>query len=126
VQQPKATPLAVSHFHIEGDVEFHAILYIPPKCPWDFYDTFHSRKPSVSLFAQRVLVSDGDFQLLPKYLRWLVGVVDGQTLPLHVSREMLQQHSSMVVIRKKLVRPDANQQVKLQLAQEMLQLCIAQ
>jgi len=32
------------------------------------------------------------------------GIVDSDTLPLNVSREMLQQHSSLKTIKKKLVR----------------------
>ena len=39
-----------------------------------------------------------------RYLRWLVGLVDSDTLPLNVSREMLQAHSSLRTIKKKLVR----------------------
>jgi HSP90 family molecular chaperone len=32
------------------------------------------------------------------------GIVDSDTLPLNVSREMLQQHSSLKTITKKLIR----------------------
>lgn len=42
--------------------------------------------------------------MLHRYLRWLVGLVDSDTLPLNVSREMLQAHSSLKTIKKKLVR----------------------
>ena len=34
----------------------------------------------------------------------LQGLVDSDTLPLNVSREMLQQHSSLKTIKKKLIR----------------------
>ncbi|KAG2692808.1 hypothetical protein I3843_08G066900 [Carya illinoinensis] len=43
-------------------------------------------------------------ELLPKYLNFLMGLVDSDTLPLNVSREMLQQHSSLKTIKKKLIR----------------------
>ena len=39
-----------------------------------------------------------------RYLRWIIGLVDSDTLPLNVSREMLQMHGSLKTIKKKLVR----------------------
>ena len=43
-------------------------------------------------------------KLLPKYLSFIKGIVDSDTLPLNVSRETLQQHTSLKTIKKKLVR----------------------
>lgn len=37
-------------------------------------------------------------------MAFLLGLVDSDTLPLNVSREMLQQHASLKTIKKKLVR----------------------
>lgn len=46
-----------------------------------------------------------DFQdMLPKYLSFIRGIVDSDDLPLNVSREMLQQHKLLKVIKRKLVR----------------------
>lgn len=50
--------------------------------------------------------------LLHRYLRWLVGLVDSDTLPLNVSREMLQAHSSLKTIKKKLVRVIASTKMR--------------
>lgn len=50
---------------------------------------------------------DCDFsepQLTDVYIGDIQGIVDSDTLPLNVSREMLQQHSSLKTIKKKLVR----------------------
>ena len=35
---------------------------------------------------------------------YVQGLVDSDTLPLNVSREMLQQHNSLKTIKKKLIR----------------------
>ncbi|CAH9095098.1 unnamed protein product [Cuscuta europaea] len=98
-------PLAWSHFTAEGDVEFKAVLYIPPKAPQDLYESYYnSKKSNLKLYVRRVFISDEFDELLPKYLNFLLGLVDSDTLPLNVSREMLQQHSSLKTIKKKLIR----------------------
>ncbi|KAF9622771.1 hypothetical protein IFM89_034006 [Coptis chinensis] len=98
-------PLAWSHFTAEGDVEFKAVLYVPPKAPHDLYESYYnSNKSNLKLYVRRVFISDEFDELLPKYLNFLKGLVDSDTLPLNVSREMLQQHGSLKTIKKKLIR----------------------
>ncbi|XP_009791520.1 endoplasmin homolog [Nicotiana tabacum] len=98
-------PLAWSHFNAEGDVEFKAVLFVPPKAPQDLYESYYnSKKSNLKLYVRRVFISDEFDELLPKYLSFLMGLVDSDTLPLNVSREMLQQHSSLKTIKKKLIR----------------------
>jgi HSP90 family molecular chaperone len=48
--------------------------------------------------------ADDAEELLPRWLGFLRGIVDSDTLPLNVSREMLQQHAALKTIRKKLIR----------------------
>lgn len=98
-------PMAWSHFVAEGDVEFKAVLFVPPKAPHDLYESYYNdKKANVKLYVRRVFISDEFDELLPKYLNFLKGLVDSDTLPLNVSREMLQQHSSLKTIKKKLIR----------------------
>ncbi|KAJ9675012.1 hypothetical protein PVL29_024114 [Vitis rotundifolia] len=98
-------PLSWSHFTAEGDVEFKAVLFVPPKAPHDLYESYYNTKKSnLKLYVRRVFISDEFDELLPKYLNFLKGLVDSDTLPLNVSREMLQQHSSLKTIKKKLIR----------------------
>nr|ALN96986.1 HSP90-like protein [Populus tomentosa] len=98
-------PLAWSHFTAEGDVEFKAVLFVPPKAPHDLYESYYNtNKANLKLYVRRVFISDEFDELLPKYLNFLMGLVDSDTLPLNVSREMLQQHSSLKTIKKKLIR----------------------
>ncbi|KAJ6840386.1 endoplasmin-like protein [Iris pallida] len=98
-------PLSWSHFTAEGDVEFKAVLFVPPKAPHDLYESYYNTKKSnLKLYVRRVFISDEFDELLPKYLNFLMGLVDSDTLPLNVSREMLQQHNSLKTIKKKLIR----------------------
>ncbi|KAL2643276.1 hypothetical protein R1flu_010863 [Riccia fluitans] len=97
-------PISYTHFNAEGDVEFKAILFVPPKAPYDLFENYYSNKATLKLFVRRVFISDEFDELLPKYLNFIKGIVDSDTLPLNVSREMLQQHSSLKTIKKKLVR----------------------
>ncbi|KAK9165154.1 hypothetical protein Scep_000345 [Stephania cephalantha] len=98
-------PLSWSHFTAEGDVEFKALLFVPPKAPHDLYESYYNaNKSNLKLYVRRVFISDEFDELLPKYLNFLRGLVDSDTLPLNVSREMLQQHSSLKTIKKKLIR----------------------
>jgi heat shock protein 90kDa beta len=68
------------------------------------YDNYYTKKPRVKLYVRRVFISESFEELLPKWLSWLVGLVDSDTMPLNVSREMLQLHEGLKVIKKKLVR----------------------
>ena len=99
-----SAPLTYSHFKAEGDVEFKAILFIPEVAPSDYYDNYYNRPSALKLYVRRVFISDEFDELLPKYLNFIKGIVDSDTLPLNVSRETLQQHTSLKTIKKKIVR----------------------
>lgn len=65
-------PLAWSHFTAEGDVEFKAVLFVPPKAPHDLYESYYnSNKSNLKLYVRRVFISDEFDELLPKYLSFL-------------------------------------------------------
>merc|ERR1712157_68951 len=55
------------------------------------------------LYVRKVLIND-NFDLMPKYLGFIRGVVDSDDLPLNVNRETLQESKIIKVIKKKLVR----------------------
>merc|ERR1711998_198440 len=97
-------PLAQTHFNAEGEIDFKSILYVPKKAPMDMMDNYWTKKSAVKLYVRRVLVAEKFEELLPRYLNFVLGVVDSDDLPLNVSREQLQQNKIMKVITKKLVR----------------------
>jgi hypothetical protein len=62
-----------SHFSAEGDVEFKALLFVPPKAPHDLYESYYNaNKSNLKLFVRRVFISDEFDDLLPKYLSFLM------------------------------------------------------
>lgn len=97
-------PLSHVHFTAEGEVTFKSILYVPKRLPQDAFQNYGKKMENIKLFVRRVFITD-DFQdMMPKYLSFIRGIVDSDDLPLNVSRETLQQHKLLKVIKKKLVR----------------------
>lgn len=97
-----SNPLTHIHFTAEGDHSFTGLLYVPDKAPFGMFES-RMNLSNLKLYVKRVFITDR-VDLLPKYLAFLAGVVDSDDLPLNISRESLQQHRIMDIIRKKLVR----------------------
>jgi heat shock protein beta len=95
---------AWSHFNAEGNINFKSILYLPEDIPSHYrfgnIDAIHG---GLKLYVRKVMISD-EFDLLPRYLGFIRGVVDSEDLPLNVNRESLQESKIIQVIKKKLVR----------------------
>ncbi|XP_071525720.1 endoplasmin homolog isoform X2 [Panulirus ornatus] len=97
-------PLAKTHFVAEGEVTFKSLLFVPEVQPSESFNKYGTRTDNIKLYVRRVFITD-DFQdMMPNYLSFIRGVVDSDDLPLNVSRETLQQHKLLKVIKKKLVR----------------------
>ena len=91
-------PLAWSHNRVEGSTEYTQLLYIPSHAPFDLWD--RDRKAGIKLYVRRVFIMDDAEQLIPRYLRFIKGVVDSADLPLNVSRELLQESRDVRAIRE--------------------------
>ena len=96
-------PLAWTHNRVEGTQEYISLLYIPAKAPFDLYDASMQRN-GIKLFVQRVFIMDEAEKLMPRYLRFVRGLVDSNDLPLNVSREILQNNKTIESIRKASVK----------------------
>jgi molecular chaperone HtpG len=95
-------PLKTISLQGEGVVEFQALLFIPRHMPFDiFYQSF---EPKVNLYVKRVLIQENVEEMLPRYLRFVAGVIDSADLSLNISREMLQQDRTILQIRKRIVK----------------------
>ena len=96
------TPFATLHNKTEGVVEFTNLLFIPSMAPYDLYDP--DRKSKIQLYVNRVFITDQCDELVPKWMRFLRGVIDTPDVNLNVSREMLQHSPVITKIRKSLVK----------------------
>ncbi len=94
-------PWRTLHWKAEGTLEYAGLLYVPSTRPFNLFDP--DRKSRVKLYVRRVFITDEAEELLPGYLRFLVGVIDSEDLPLNVSREMLQRNAVLRQIRNGVV-----------------------
>lgn len=95
-------PLAWSHNRVEGKYEYTSLLYLPKRAPFDLYERDQSN--GLRLYVQRVFIMDEADKLMPRYLRFVRGVVDSADLPLNVSREILQSNKVLDAIRSGSVK----------------------
>ena len=98
-------PAKYTHFVLEGQVMCKSILYIPGTLPFDLSrDMFDENARNIRLYVKRVFINDKFEDLLPRWLKFVKGVVDSDDLPLNVSREILQKSKVLSIINKRLVR----------------------
>ncbi len=91
-------PLAHMHQRLEGQYEYTLLFYIPKRAPFDLWQA--EAKHGVKLYVKRVFIMDATEDLLPRYLRFVRGVMDSSDLPLNVSREILQHSPAMTAMKK--------------------------
>ncbi len=88
-----AEPMDTMHFSAEAPISLASVLFIPKENPEAM--GFGRTESNISLYCHKVLIDSKPKDLLPEWLRFLVGVVDSEDLPLNISREMLQDNSLM-------------------------------
>nr|WP_090274510.1 molecular chaperone HtpG [Mycolicibacterium komanii]CRL67436.1 molecular chaperone of HSP90 family protein [Mycolicibacterium komanii] len=95
-------PLEIITMRGEGTYEYQALLFIPSQAPFDLFT--RDAKIGVQLYVKRVFVLGDCDELMPRYLRFVKGVVDAENLSLNVSREILQQDRQVTAIRRRLTK----------------------
>ena len=95
-------PLMRLHHSLDGSLQFSALLFVPKSNPEVM--GFGEGEVSLQLYVQRVLIDGENKDCLPKYLRFVKGVVESQDVPLNVSRETLQQNRVIGKMRDILTR----------------------
>jgi len=94
-------PLAYTHSKVEGTNEYTLLLYVPSKAPFDMWD--REATSGVKLYVKRTFIMEGG-ELMPRYLRFIKGVIDSDSLPLNVSRELLQQSKKIDLLKAGAVK----------------------
>jgi len=95
-------PLTHVHSKVEGTNEYTLLLYVPARAPFDMWD--RDTKHGVKLYIRKVFITDDAEQLMPRYLRFIRGIIDANSLPLNVSREILQQSKQISNIKSGAVK----------------------
>jgi molecular chaperone HtpG len=95
-------PLCHKHFKAEGTTEFTGLIFIPSRAPFDLFDP--DAEKGLRLYVKRVFVLEDADAVLPRWLRFVRGVVDSEDLPLNVSRELLQDSRIVRTIRKQVIK----------------------
>ena len=95
-------PWMTLHWRAEGVQEYTNLLFIPSQPPFDLFDP--ERKHGVKLYVKRVFVTDRCAELIPRWLRFLRGLVDSEDLPLNIGREMLQANPVLDRMRQAIVK----------------------
>jgi molecular chaperone HtpG len=94
-------PMLHMHITAEGTTQFRALLFIPQKNMEIM--GLSVVEHGLSLYSNKVLIQQECKHLMPKYLRFVRGVVDSEDIPLNISRETIQDDINIRKIRKVLM-----------------------
>lgn len=91
-------PLEHIHTVVDAPLRLYALLYIPTNPEKNVFSL--RKEDGLKLYARKILIQEYTTELLPKYFRFIQGVVDAEDLPLNVSRETIQSNPLIIRIRK--------------------------
>ena len=95
-------PFMTLHNSTEGMLNYTSLLFVPTSRPFDLFNP--DRKSRMSLYINRVFITDECEDIVPPWLRFIRGVIDTPDMDLNVSREMLQKNPSVQKIGKVLIK----------------------
>ncbi len=95
-------PLAHIHTFVEGRQSYTSLYYIPARAPFDLWE--REQRRGIKLYVRRVFITEDSEHLMPRYLRFVRGVLDSDDLPLNVSREILQHNRQIDAMRSGSVK----------------------
>ncbi len=91
-------PLKRLHLSIDAPVQMYALLFVPATPERNMFSL--RREDGLQLYARKVLIQDYCTDLLPRYYRFIQGVIDSEDIPLNVSRETMQANRVILTLKK--------------------------
>ena len=95
-------PWLTIHNKIEGIINYTNLLFIPGARPPDIFTP--DRKSNLKLYVKKVFITESCDELIPRYLRFVKGIIDSDDISLNISREMLQHDPLILKINKSLTK----------------------
>ena len=95
-------PWKIIHNKSEGTINFTNLIFIPSEKPFDLLHA--DKKVNLKLYIKKVFITDKCENLIPKYMRFLTGVIDSEDISLNISREMLQNDPVIAKISNNIVK----------------------
>ncbi|ETE71042.1 Heat shock protein 75 kDa, mitochondrial [Ophiophagus hannah] len=96
-------PRYTLHYKTDAPLNIRSIFYVPGVKP-SVFDVSQEQGSCVALYSRKVLILTKATEILPKWLRFLKGVVDSEDIPLNLSRELLQESILVRKLREVLQR----------------------
>ncbi|CAG5076304.1 Similar to Trap1: Heat shock protein 75 kDa [Cotesia congregata] len=94
-------PRFILHYTTDVPLSIRALLYFPDDKP-GLFEMSRDTSVGVALYSRKVLIKSKADNLLPKWLRFVKGVVDSEDIPLNLSRELLQNSALITKLRNVL------------------------
>uniref|UniRef100_A0ABM5EZG0 Heat shock protein 75 kDa, mitochondrial n=1 Tax=Pogona vitticeps TaxID=103695 RepID=A0ABM5EZG0_9SAUR len=101
IAQAYDEPRYILHYKTDAPLNIRSIFYVPEVKP-SMFDVSRELGSSVALYSRKVLILTKATDILPKWLRFLKGVVDSEDIPLNLSRELLQESTLIRKLREVL------------------------
>ena len=95
-------PARTIPFHVEGTLDYYALLFVPGRAPFDLYSKDYEK--GLALYSSNVMIMEKCADLLPDYYNFVRGVVDSPDVSLNISRETLQQNRQLRVMARSIER----------------------
>ncbi|KAG6453791.1 hypothetical protein O3G_MSEX008338 [Manduca sexta] len=91
-------PRFTLHYKTDAPLSIRSILYVPEGKP-GLFELSRDSDVGVALYSRKILIKSKAENILPKWMRFVKGVVDSEDIPLNLSRELLQNSALIVKLK---------------------------